>query len=475
MKEKKRFLLRYLILGILGVVCYEILGVMISYIRQPEVGQEYLSDFRVSDYYSQKISPERAYILEDNEEALEERLRLIAHAKERIILSTFEFRSDKSGKDMLAALLDASQRGVEVQILLDGFAAVKNQYGNPYFQALSTRDNVEIRIYNPVNLLTPWKLMGRMHDKYLIADADLYILGGRNTYDYFLGDNGYKNYDRDVLVYNTAADAKKGSLKEVLEYFRGVWNYKACEPFYNDPAKALNEEIQQAVKELNARYRGLVEERPETFETGDYMEKTYETTGIHLLSNPITVYPKEPEVFYALFQLMREAKEEVDIHTPYIICNQMMYDSFARICQGQADVRLMTNSVANNGNPFGASDYHLHKDKLLKTGLEILEYEGGVSYHGKSITIDDDMALVGSFNMDMRSAYLDTELMLAVNSPGVTAQLKKCLETYEKDSVRAINEKEYGIPEGVVRQEITPKRKFRMYALTLFNWLRFLM
>ena len=43
-----------------------------------------------------------------------------------------------------------------------------------------------------------------MHDKYLIVDDSLYLMGGRNVYDYFLGDQeGHKNYDRDVLVYNT--------------------------------------------------------------------------------------------------------------------------------------------------------------------------------------------------------------------------------------------------------------------------------
>ena len=56
-------------------------------------------------------------------------------------------------------------------------------------------------IIRPINPLKPWKMMGRMHDKYLIADGKRYILGGRNTYNYFLGDfPGHKNYDRDVLV-----------------------------------------------------------------------------------------------------------------------------------------------------------------------------------------------------------------------------------------------------------------------------------
>lgn len=60
--------------------------------------------------------------------------------------------------------------------------------GDPYFEALAGMENVEIKIYNPVNLLTPWKLMGRLHDKYLIVDRTAYIMGGRNTYDYFLGE-----------------------------------------------------------------------------------------------------------------------------------------------------------------------------------------------------------------------------------------------------------------------------------------------
>ena len=58
--------------------------------------------------------------------------------------------------------------------------------GNPYFYGLSSHENVEIKLYNKANPLKPWKMMGRMHDKYLIADGKNYILGGRNTYNYFL-------------------------------------------------------------------------------------------------------------------------------------------------------------------------------------------------------------------------------------------------------------------------------------------------
>lgn len=57
----------------------------------------------------------------------------------------------------------------------------------------------------------------------------------------------------------------------------------------------------------------------------------------------------------------------------------------------------MTNSVANNGNPFGASDYQKNKGRLLETGLKIQEYEAGV-LSWKSITIGDELAIVSSFN-----------------------------------------------------------------------------
>ena len=128
-------------------------------------------------------------------------MRLIKNAKKEIILSTFAFQSDESGKLILGALHDAADRGVHIRLLVDGMESWIDMEGNPYFYGLSSHENVEIKLYNKANPLKPWKIMGRMHDKYLIADGKRYILGGRNTYNYFLGDfPGHKNYDRDVLV-----------------------------------------------------------------------------------------------------------------------------------------------------------------------------------------------------------------------------------------------------------------------------------
>ena len=181
MKKKRRIILPI----VAAVLCYIVLGAVLPFVYQPEVKEETKEQFEQKSFYEEDVSNERAAILSDNVDALAERIRLISHARERIILSTFEFRNDESGKDMMAALLSAADRGVEVKILMDGIPAFKNLQlpSDPYFHALSSHENIQIALYNPINLLQPWKLMGRLHDKYLIADDTAYILGGRNTYD----------------------------------------------------------------------------------------------------------------------------------------------------------------------------------------------------------------------------------------------------------------------------------------------------
>ena len=103
-------------------------------------------------------APERVRSIDDNQDALLWRLRLIEAAQERVILATFDFWDGESGRDMMGALWNAAERGVEVQILVDGL----NGGGKPLsssglFCQLAAHENVEVRLYNPLNLLTPGK------------------------------------------------------------------------------------------------------------------------------------------------------------------------------------------------------------------------------------------------------------------------------------------------------------------------------
>ncbi len=413
------------------LLAYIVAGVMGPYFVQPEVSQSYQDGFDVNSYYSDTISCDTASLVEDNMEALAQRIRMIESAEERVILSTFDFRADTAGTQVIAALLAAANRGVEVRILVDGVSGVLRMGGNPYFYALATAGNVTVKRYNPLNPLAPWTLMSRLHDKYLIVDDSYYLLGGRNTFDNFLGDGAgdAQNYDREVLVCNTGGT--DSSLYELERYFETVWALDCCRTWQSGGWTARLTSVRRAAGELEELYSQMRTEHPDWFEMVN-LSDSVAVRRISLLYNPIGLYAKEPWAFYGLCQLMSQG-EDVLIHTPYIICNGMMYDALADLC-GTAAVTVMTNSSLNNGNPFGAADYFLHRRDILNTGVEILEYNGGLSYHGKSVIVGEELAIVGSFNFDMKSVYQDTELMLVVCGEEFAAQLEDCLTAYHTDA-----------------------------------------
>ena len=77
--------------------------------------------------------------------------------------------------------------------------------------------------------------------------------------------------------------------------------------------------------------------------------------------------------------------------------------------------------------------------------------------------------------MDMRSTYLDTELMLVIDSVPVNRQLRQHMQQYEAASAIVLDAEHYEIPAGVSQQKMKGNVKWMVGILKLFNWLRFLM
>ena len=242
---------------LLLLLCYLLIGSIAPYTSQPTPTAQTQDSFQASDCYGEDTGSDRAAIIDDNQAALELRLQMISHAQEQLILSTFDFRSDQAGTDLLAALLDAGERGVQVRLLVDGFSAFLRMERNPLFYALSSHPNIEIRVYNPIQLWKPWNLMGRLHDKYLIADHTAYLLGGRNCFNSFLGSyGGGQNRDRDVLVYN-AGNVSDSSLYQVEDYYRSISALDCCKLFHDDEDLAARSSVQAARETLHQRLAEL--------------------------------------------------------------------------------------------------------------------------------------------------------------------------------------------------------------------------
>lgn len=431
---------------LLVLVGYLVVGAVAPFIVPKKIRDESVYAGRLSIQEVNPLSNERAMLMETNESALEERIRLLDLAQSEIILSTFDMRPGQSTEDVASVLLKKAEEGVRVRILVDGLSGFLRMEGEPLFYALSSHQNIEIKLYNPINILLPWKTQGRMHDKYIMVDETAYILGGRNMFDYFVGDypSPYRSHDREVLVY--LPDQKAGeqdSFTQLKQYFEEMWDNKVCKTFHDSEKLAAKESVAEAVKKLSERYAQLRENRAALFAPYDYAAHTYETENIQLISNPTGIYGKEPVVFYELTELMQQAQKRVLIHTPYIVCNNYMYSRLQAVAQTVPDTRILYNSVENGDNFVASSDYLYNKQDVMGIGAALYEYNGGTSYHGKSVVIDDDISIIGSYNFDMRSTYVDTELMLMIKSEPLTQELSGYMEAFENDSCHVITQDTY--------------------------------
>ena len=370
-----------------------------------------------TDYTGTESCGESVAYITDNTAALELRLAMIESAREEIILSTFDFDSDQAGRELLAALYHAAGRGVRVKVLVDGLSGWMDLTLNGWFQALASLPGVEIRVYNPLNPFVPWRMMYRLHDKYLIIDQTCYLMGGRNSTDLFLGDynEAGKNIDSEVFVTGGG-----DSLAQLTDYFRTVWAVEANQPYR---CTELDKAARYGQK-LEDLYLQLPETYPAPFQPNYLSDiQFYPVNRITLLSNPVEPENREPVIWGELTALMAGG-EDVLIHTPYVILSEEMRADLAAVCQSNTSTTLILNDPNGGANSFGCSDYRNRREDLLATGLTLGEYLGDGSLHTKNVLIDDRLCVVGSFNFDMRSAYLDTELMLVIDSAGLNAHLR---------------------------------------------------
>ena len=467
-RRHKRLFRVLLIVGL--VLTYELGGACVPFWFHPTVNAQYQADWERADYYATG-STDRAALVADNSDALDLRLRMIGEAQERILFSTFEIRSDESGQDILAALLAAADRGVSVQFLCDGMNGLKNMTANPAFQALGTHPNVEIRWYNTPNVLAPWTFNGRLHDKYIVIDDQLLLLGGRNTFDYFLGDYAPAemcSHDLDVLIYNPLGTQAQGSaVFQVEDYFFQVWDGPDCRTHLEGALPGTGGRTQAEAEALRARWEALTQAKPGLVQPDgvDYQTLTVPTEGVRLMSNPIHIFSKEPVVWWELMQLLEGAEESAWLQTPYAVLDAQMVGGLHTLAAAPADIRLQINSTAVGDNVMASSDYTLRRQEVIDTGITLYEYFGDRSSHGKSALVDDDLALVGSYNLDMRSTYIDTELMLAVHSEPFAAQLSQHLEEMAAQALPVNPDGSYQSRNGVEAKPLVPPRSW-LYPIT---------
>ena len=406
---KQKHILKWLGIALGVYLLYGVLTAILVPLPQKEAAGELWSQYEAR--LSTDASQERVRSIEDTDSALLWRLQLIESAEREVIFSTFDLRADGSGQDLMAAL------------------------------------------YDPIDLLRPWKLNYRLHDKYLIADGSKYILGGRNSNDLFLGSyQENQNIDRDVLVVSDGGEGS--SVSQLLTYFESVWS--------QPENKTITGKTSSQTDALQERYAALCAVHGKELAAVDWEVETAAVTHVSLLSGSPRAEAKAPELWDALVRLMAQG-DDVLLQTPYIICNDKMYNDLEALAETR-QLRVLTNAVENGANPSGCSDYLREKQNLLSRGVDVYEVVCGQSLHTKTILIGNDLSVIGSFNADMRSAYLDTELMLVIESEEVNAALRQESVQYIDQSRLALHDG--GTEYGARFEEMTlPWAKRALYTI----------
>lgn len=442
-------------------IAYLLIGSVLIFAFPKNVSPEYAEKSNTESYYSDEVGTDRAILLDNPLESGLARLYIIENAKETLDVSYYSIQKGETPNIFLGALFDAADRGVQVNILLDGVSHGLKGARRSIIYAIANHPNMHLKLYEKLNPLLPWTINNRMHDKYIIADNKISLIGGRNIGDKYFDPVWYKKTvtnDRDVIIINYSEDEnnKTSAVDQMSSYFDEIWNHKHSQDvnlftrsIYRKKAEESANSLREKADEARECYKEQFENVPDLYNT------SLPTNKVTFIHNPIERFSKEPWVWHELVQLCKGAKDSVFIQSPYIVPSKKMVKGFvSKEDIENKNITFLTNSLASTPNIPAFSGYQNYRKKIVDQKIKILEIQTSDSVHSKAFVIDSDMVAIGSFNLETRSAFLSTESMVVIHSEEVTEQFGKNIETYTDESLLVGEDYKYVENPNVEEREV---------------------
>ncbi len=388
-------------------------------------------------------------LLRKGDRALQERLYLADIAEHTIDAQYYIWNSDKSGKLLAQRLIQAGDRGVSVRIILDDFSIGDR---NEQMLAVDSHPNIQIRIYNPFvnrSAVGKWlnfafdfeRLNRRMHNKTYTVDGVAAIVGGRNIGDEYFDQNEHLNFkDLDLFTVGPVVAEVSQSFEE---YWDSPWAIPIGQLVTPDPGQGDKSHLEmlldnnrtelsqislpgeadspeshfnQAVKELIRAPATFIYDHPGGEDNEAYAEGPKRVAG-HLL------------------QLAENSASEILIESAYFVLDEPAFELAERLRNRGVRIRALTNSMASNDVLPNHASYAMVREKMLTHGIELYELkpdapsclqtvgqsascdeDSFLGLHAKAAVFDRKTIYVGSCNLNLRSAYLNTEVGMFVDS-----------------------------------------------------------
>lgn len=396
-------------------------------------------------------------LLATGTDALQMRIALARAATQTLDMQYYIANEDTTGKLLLGAALYAADRGVRVRMLVDDLNF--RDIGR-LMAALNTHPRIQIRVFNPygsahesmyertTNVFTNIdQFTRRMHNKAMIVDNQLAIVGGRNLGDeYFSASPTLQFSDLDVLAAGPVTGQISASFDEYwnssVAYPLSVLNRQQFDPHDLDTARdELREHWHDNADPYNAKPLNAtpLDAQIAQRELGLVWANC---TFVADSPDKIADAQQTPDgemgaAMRSLIERIRAAHSSVLAFTPYFVPHDAGVDEVRKLTSRGVRIAFLTNSLAATDAVAVQAGYSPYRVPLLRAGAELYEFKphlasrtarqplgvvgsrSRASLHAKAYVIDEQTLVIGSLNLDPRSANLNTELALAIESPAL--------------------------------------------------------
>lgn len=401
--------------------------------------------------------PPRLRVLDDNPTSWVERWRLLGWAHDRIDAATFIVRDDVFGMAFLGHLLERARAGVRVRLLVDahGTKMARSVFEEDYLDELAGA-GIEVRIYRPmpsriaqaVVWLDPVAAIASEHDKLLLVDRRLSLVGGRNVgAEYFADPRTAPDAFRDVDLVVEGG----GPCRAFERAFDAEWVAEASGPVAPETVNLASKAdvLLGAYRAMDAWLRGHPERVAGDVACAPWLEVLrVEQPGLcgaladarpDDVGAPVRLLDSAPRrtrgddpVTEGLRRLLGSAQREVLVVSPYLVLS----DAAVRVLEQAAarGVRLtvLTNSPTSSDNAVSQAFFMEQWPELLARvpTLRLFVRGDGHNLHAKAAVVDDQVAVVSTYNLDPVSMYVDGEVAIVAWSPLLAARLAAPVRTW---------------------------------------------
>lgn len=403
------------------------------------------------------------WLLNKGKEAILARTALADMAERTIDIQYYIWENDASGWLLLGRVVRAAQRGVRVRILVDDITLGGRDF--KVAAALNARyPTIEFRLYNPFSrryrarLLRRFEFIGnvsrlnhRMHNKIFAVDNQVAIVGGRNIGDSYFGTDPELNYrDLDWLMTGPVAAGVSAS-------FDAYWNSRWAVPLEAfKETKPSQKDIDHAKQLLRENTVKFEKEYPYRLDVSrqDILKRLREIRDTLIWADAEVLYDppdkgrtteqQQQGVNERLATLAQEAQHHLLIETPFFIPTEFMLKRMGEIAGRGVTLRILTNSLASTDVTIAQAAYGKYRESLLDSGVRLYELRpdaksrnlyiadpslpSKLGLHAKVVVFDQEKVFIGTFNLDPRSLYLNTEVGVLVHSAELARAVTEALE-----------------------------------------------